>query len=148
MKRTSTFHLITLLLTLSLAYLFRAEIMIAGAHVGAYFENAQSEELLGEYYTHRSMKDSKRASMHFQRALTLNKKELAFSPPEMRKWLYYIIGTHYECGKGASKDLISAKQWFQKAANEGLPKGMEMVDVIEQALLDIQKVQQSNNQAE
>ena len=139
LRDTSSFHVIVLIITLALAYTFRVEIMIGGGHVATLFDSPGADHMLGEYYTARSDENANRAAFHFERSLRLQKKKLDTSPEELRKWIYYTIARHYECGQGVNKDMATAKLWYEKAAKHGITKDMKRSELFEKAIKDFKK---------
>lgn len=108
--------------------------MIGCLQIYALTGNAHSKRLLGEYYATISTESSAKAAVYFQQALKGYKINLPGTPIEQKRWIEYLIGNQYECGKGVEPDLAKAKHWYQEAIKNGFPKGKNMLDEINQAL--------------
>jgi TPR repeat protein len=118
-------------------YVFWLELLIGTIHIYALTGNAHSKRILGEYYAAKSADASVKAAMYFQQALESYEKKLPGTPEEQRKWIEFLIGNQYECGKGVSADLIKAKYWYQQAIKNGFPKEKTSLDRINEALREM-----------
>jgi hypothetical protein len=124
-----------LMLILLLVYTFWFDIAIGCLHVyAAITKNPHGEKLLGEYYLTMSTDYSSKAAIYFQKAMQGYKIQLPGTPVEQKRWIEYIIGNQYECGKGVEPNLIKAKYWYQEAVKDGFPKGKDMLDKISELL--------------
>lgn len=134
MKRTTKFQYITLILVIALCYLFRYELFVGGLYLYSKTGSADAERMLGEYYSEKSMIASRRATIHFQEALYRYKIALPLAPKEQQQWIEFLIGTHYECGRGVPEDLKEARSWYRSSAEKGFKPSKDMLKRVDQAL--------------
>ena len=145
MKIGTRTQFLTLILLLTLIYTFWIEIILGFAHLYALTGNPHSRRLLGEYYATRANEDTAKAAVYFQQALEGYKMALPGTPKEQRKWIEFLIGNQYECGKGLEPDLEEAKYWYKKAIKSGLPTSSKsMLDQIYSSLRDIQPMEKKH----
>lgn len=109
-----------------LIYSFRFSITInALALYGKVSKNPNIERLVGECYYSLSYESAETAQKYF--TIALNKyleqyKHSNHKPTEDKDYhlMEYVIGNSYEYGKGAKKNLYTAKYWYRKAAHAGI----------------------------
>lgn len=137
MKSGTKVQILILLLLFAVIYSFRLEIMINAIQFYALKGHPHSKRLLGEYYAAQANEASAKAAFYFQQALEEYKIVLPGTPAEQRKWIEYLIGNQYECGKGVAPNLEKAKFWYQQAVKNGLPSGKTIFDQIKETLQHI-----------
>lgn len=139
MKTARKFKITVIIITIALIYVLKEEITLGIIHLYAYTNQPFAHRVLGEIYSERSLKDSKKAAYHFQIALQEYKNELKLAPEDQKKFIQFIIGTHYECGRGTDLDLEKAKEWYSKAVDSGYVEGMDVLQRVNEALKEIEK---------
>jgi hypothetical protein len=133
-----------LLLLGAFIYNFWLEIAISVIHIYAISGHPHSKRLLGEYYATQANEATIKSAFYFQQALAGYKISLPGSSIEHRKWIEYLIGNQYECGKGVEPNLAEAKIWYQKAIKSGLPSGKNMFENITESLRNAKLNEQKN----
>src|SRR5690606_31734926 len=87
-----------------------------------------------EYYSQKARHNSQQAAVHFQKALYGYKMALPLASEQHQKWIEFIIGTHYECGRGVPLDLYEAHKWYKRSVEHGFVEGQEMLERVSEAL--------------
>lgn len=135
MKTGTKSQFFILLLLCGIIYAFWLEIAIGLLHIYSLTGHPHSKRLLGEYYAVQASEATSKAALYFQQALNGYKISLPGTPTEHRKWIEFLIGNQYECGKGVEPNLAEAKLWYQRAIKSGLPSGKTMFDQIHESLI-------------
>lgn len=138
-KTANTFKITTIMLILLVLYLLRDEFILGGLRIYALTKSPHAYRLIGEFYNDKSYHASKHAAVYFQKALAGYKDLVKTGPENERKYIEYIIGTHYECGLGTDVNLKEAKDWYEKSVKDGNIDGSQNLEKVKQALTKIDK---------
>lgn len=139
MSSSKHFHASLLLIIAGFIFVFWEELIAAGLHIYSWTGSPYAERALGEFYSHKASLESRRAAIHFQKALYGYKLELPLANADHQKWIEFIIGTHYECGRGVPPDLKEAQKWYQRSVEHGFVEGQEMLERVSEALKAMDK---------
>ena len=134
MKIGTKIQALILVLSLSLAYVCRVDIMIGCIKLYTLTGNPHSKRIMGEYYASQAKESATIAAWYFQQALEGYKMKLPGVAADQQKWIEYLIGSQYECGKGVPADLEQAKYWYRKALDNGLPTDNSTLQHMHEAL--------------
>lgn len=133
-KSNKHFHFTLVIIIAAFIFVFWEELIAGGLHIWAWSGNPHAERALGEYYNIKAWRNSRLAAIHYQHALNLYKMDLPLASENQRRWIEFIIGTHYECGRGVPADLQKAREWYQRSVDNGFSSGREMLDRVKEAL--------------
>jgi len=139
LKKGTAIQFTTLILLIVLGYFYKSELYLGVLYAYSFTGSPHAERLIGEHYNYKSYRLAKKSAIHLQKALYRYKMALPIAPREQKKWIEYIIGTHYHCGRGVNENMLAARQWYQNAADKGALSGKAMLDMMNQALEKIEQ---------
>ncbi len=145
---TKKFKVTLFIIVLAFIYTLKEEILIGCFHLYSYVDSPSAHRVLGEIYSERAYRNTKNASHHFVIALEANRKKLPLTKGEKRGIIEYIIGTHYECGRGVKPNLEEARKWYAKAVKSGVVGSEDILLRLEEQIKRIVKEQNAPEKQE
>lgn len=144
-KTSKKFKITLIFIILAFIFTLKEEIIIGLANAYRIINKPDAHRMLGEIYSQRSYEATKKAAYHFQIALSGYKNQL--TKPELsnidKGMIEFIIGTHYECGRGVNKDIDEAKVWYKKSIESGFVDGAKVLEQLKETLNEVKnKVEQ------
>lgn len=136
------------ILTCTAVYVFWEQIIIGGLFAYSFATNkAVGKRLIAEYYSDRSQRYAQHAALYFQKALAQYKQEVKLPESRQQQLIKFLIGTHYECGRGVPVNVRQAKEWYQQALKED-SNSEHVLQHLNDALLRIEQYERVNGTTE
>jgi hypothetical protein len=137
------FFVLIIFLLIYFIYLLRLPISLGSLTLYTKLhEDPNIERWVGEFYLSSANQSNKNAHSYFKLSLEKYLKmydQIENDDYNKKKFVAYMIGNAYECGKGTKKDLYAAKQWYEKSiyktgysqADSALKRVNELIQKIE-----------------
>lgn len=136
--------LLTVAVAAGLIYLSFEELSIAGMKMLANNGDTHAHQIIAEYHNQKAYQHTTMAAEHYQKALAGYMKDVKIAQGQEKAAIEFILGTHYECGKGIQVDLDKAKEWYLLSSKDGSDTGDAALTRLRQELMKRSKENNAN----